>query len=242
MMEKVYKQDILLSHIHTDRFGRLTPAALLYLVQEVSGEHCHLLGADGETLGQLFWAISRTKVEVAQLPRLGQTLTLETWPMPTTRVAYPRAVVAKDETGRECFRAISLWVLMDGESRQMVLPGMSGVEVDGILRGGELSVPRAVPARPMEKTALRTVGYTLLDQNGHMNNTRYMDWVADLLPSSFHENHPFKGFTVCYLTEAREGDEISLDYHLDEAENLTVCAHRAGETGEERIFSAQVQF
>ena len=241
-MEPIYQQSYTLSHIHTDRFGRLTPAALLYLVQEVSGDHCHLLGADGDQLGNLFWAISRTKVEVERLPKLGQTLTLETWPMPTTRVAYPRAVVAKDETGRECFRAISLWVLMDDKTRQMVLPGMSGVEVDGILRGGELSAPRAVPARPMEKTALRTVGYTLLDQNGHMNNTRYMDWVADLLPSSFHEEHPFKGFTVCYMAEARESDEISLDHDLDEAGNLTVCARRGGKNGEERIFSAQVQF
>ncbi len=241
-MTQSYKQEVLLSHIHTDRFGRLTPAALLYLVQEVAGEHCHLLGADGEALGNLFWAISRTKVEVEQLPKLGQTITLETWPMPTTRVAYPRAVVARDETGRVCFRAISLWVLMDKLTRQMVLPGASGVAVEGFLTGDELSVPRAVPMRPAENSTPRTVGFSLLDQNGHMNNTRYMDWVADLLPSSFHQDHPVKGFTVCYLSEAREGDKVTLDFDLSEEAVFTVCGRRDGENGDGRIFSAQMQF
>ena len=241
-MKQIYKQEVILSHMHTDRFGRLTPAALLYLVQEAAGAHCRLLGADGDRLGNLFWAVSRTKVEVEQLPRIGQTVTVETWPMPTTRVAYPRAVVARDEAGRVCFRAISLWVLMDKRTRQMALPGVSGVVVDGILQGNELSVPRAVPMRPAENSAERTVGFSLLDQNGHMNNTRYMDWVADLLPSSFHETHPVKGFTVCYLSEAREGDIVTLDFDLSEEAVFTVCGHRDGENGDGRIFTAQVQF
>ena len=241
-MEPIYQEKITLSHIHTDRFGRLTPAALLYLAQEVSGAHCHLLGADGDTLGNLFWAISRTKVEIENLPKLNQTITLETWPMPTTRVAYPRAVVAKDEDGRVCFQVISLWVLMDMASRQMVLPGASGVEVNGILRGGELSVPRAVPAQEVTGSAKQRVGYSLLDQNGHMNNTRYMDWVADLLDSSFHENHPVRGFTVCYMAEAREGDNVTLDFGLSEEGLFTVFGRRGSETGEDRVFSAQVQF
>lgn len=241
-MKQIYQQEVILSNMHTDRFGRLTPAALLYLVQEAAGAHSRLLGADGDRLGNLFWAVSRTKVEVEQLPRIGQTVTVETWPMPTTRVAYPRAVVARDEAGRVCFRAISLWVLMDKRTRQMALPGVSGVVVDGILQGNELSVPRAVPMRPAENSAERTVGFSLLDQNGHMNNTRYMDWVADLLPSSFHETHPVKGFTVCYLSEAREGDKVTLDFDLSEEAVFTVCGHRDGENSDGRIFTAQVQF
>lgn len=241
-MKQIYKQEVILSNMHTDRFGRLTPAALLYLVQEAAGAHCRLLGADGDRLGNLFWAVSRTKVEVEQLPRISQTVTVETWPMPTTRVAYPRAVVARDEAGRVCFRAISLWVLMDKRTRQMALPGVSGVVVDGILQGNELSVPRAVPMRPAENSAERTVGFSLLDQNGHMNNTRYMDWVADLLPSSFQETHPVKGFTVCYLSEAREGDKVTLDFDLSEEAVFTVCGHRDGENSDGRIFTAQVQF
>ncbi len=239
-MEPIYKQKFTLSHMHVDRFGRATPAALLYLVQEAAGQHCALLEVDHDTLSrkQLFWAVTRNRVQISRLPRLGETVTVETWPMPTTRVAYPRSVVAYDENRQELFRSISLWVLMDSESRGMILPGKSGITVSGILTGTELTAPHAIATRPMANTATRTVGFTLLDRNGHMNNTRYMDWVYDLLPSAFHQGHPVQEFTVCYLNEAREGEEIALSYDLSDGPVLTVDAQREGN----RVFSAQLQF
>ena len=239
-MEAFYKQNFTLTPMHVDRFGRATPAALLYLVQEAAGSHCALLAVDHDTLSHrhLFWAVTRNRVQITRLPRLGETVTVETWPMPTTRVAYPRSVVAYDENRNELFRSISLWVLMDSRTRGMLLPGKSGIIVNGTLTGTELTPPHAIAARPMENTAVRTVGYSLLDRNGHMNNTRYLDWVFDLLPSAFHESHPVQEFTVCYLNEAREGEEIALSYELSREGTLTVDAQR----GDSRIFSAQLHF
>lgn len=244
MMEPIYRKEFTLSHIHVDRFGYARPSVLLYLVQEAAGEHCALLAVDREHLSRkhLFWVVTRNRVQITRLPRLGETVTVETWPMPTTKVAYPRSVVAYDAKGNELFRSISLWVLMDERTRAMILPGKSGVVVDGTLTGTELTVPHAIAARPMEHTVTRRVGYTLLDQNGHMNNTRYMDWLDDLLPSAFHAGHRAQEFTLCYLSEAREGEEITLHYELSDGPVLTVDARRQTGDKEERIFSAQVIF
>jgi acyl-ACP thioesterase len=239
-MEPIYSQKFTLSHIHVDMFGRATPAALLYLVQEAAGQHCALLQVDYDTLSHqhLFWAVTRNRVQITRLPRLGETVTVETWPMPTTRVAYPRSVVVYDENHQELFRSISLWVLMDSRTRGMLLPGKSGITVNGTLLGTELDAPRAIATRPMANTAQRTVGYTFLDRNGHMNNTRYLDWVCDLLPSEFHRDHPVREFTVCYMNEAREGEQIDLSFELTDGPVLTVDAQRDGN----RIFSAQLEF
>lgn len=243
-MQSVFTQNFTVSQIHADRFDRARPAALLYFIQEAAGGHCRLLGADRETLSEkgLFWAVTRTKVEVARLPRQGEVITVETWPMPTTRVAYPRAAVARDEQGNELFRSVSLWVLMDEHTRAMVLPGASGVEVCGTLFGSELSIPRAIPQTPLANTETRKVGYSLLDCNGHMNNTRYLDWVDDLLSSEFHGKNPIKAFTVCYLNEAREGDAVVLDYSLSEDGLLAVNACRQAQDAATRIFSVQAQY
>ena len=202
------------------------------------------MGADRQTLSEkgLFWAVTRTKVEVTRLPRQGEVITVETWPMPTTRVAYPRAAVAKDQQGNELFRSVSLWVLMDGATRAMVLPGVSGVEVNGTFMGSELSIPRAIPQTPLANTETRKVGYSLLDCNGHMNNTRYLDWVDDLLTSEFHGKNPIKAFTVCYLNEAREGDAVNLDYSLSETGVFTVNACRQEQDAVTRIFSVQAEY
>ena len=70
-MQSVFTQNFTVSQIHADRFDRARPAALLYFIQEAAGGHCRLLGADRETLSEkgLFWAVTRTKVEVARLPK-----------------------------------------------------------------------------------------------------------------------------------------------------------------------------
>lgn len=239
-MEPIYTQEFTLEHMHVDCFGRAKLSSLLYFVQEAAGQHSSLLAVGGDMLSHkhLFWAVTRNRMQITRLPRLHETITVETWPMPTTRVAYPRSVVAYDAHHNELFRSISLWVLMDSRTRAMILPGKSGVVVDGTLTGTELTAPHAIATRPMEHTVQRQVHYTLLDQNGHMNNTRYMDWVEDLLPSTFHKQHPVQEFTVCYLNEARETEEIAVGYALTDGPVLTVDA--TGKSG--RIFSAQIVF
>ena len=114
-MEPIYKQEFHITDAAVDCFGRLKPSMLLFYVQEVAGIHATSLGAGYDALmaKNLFWAILRTKVQISRLPHSGETIRVETWPMPTSRVAYPRSVVAYDEQGQEVFRSISLWCLMD---------------------------------------------------------------------------------------------------------------------------------
>ena len=132
-MEKIYTKHMEIPNVAVDRFGRMKTSWLLACVQEVAGEHSVLLGAaNGEHNGrQLFWAVTRHRVEINRLPGAKDVITLKTWPCPTTRVAYPRATAAYDSQGNELFRVMSLWVLMDVGSRAMILPGKSGVTVDG---------------------------------------------------------------------------------------------------------------
>ena len=231
----------------TDRFGRLKASRLLECLQEVAGTHSNLLGVGHTHLTEqnLFWAVIRHRVQISRLPGNGEKLRIETWPMPTTRTAYPRSLVAYDENGEECFRSISLWVLMDRRSRAMVLPGKSGVEVSGFLRGNELSAPGGIMPRQMVQQDIRPVRYTDLDINGHMNNCRYLDWIADLLPSSFHESHQLREFTLCYLSEIRENEELALHWEVSDQQILSVEAirnDRINEDGHQRVFSAQLQW
>jgi medium-chain acyl-[acyl-carrier-protein] hydrolase len=242
-----FRQKVTLSAEHVDRFGRCKASTLLYFAQEAATGHCDLLKLDWDTMAakKLFWAVIRTHVLVTKLPQLGQTVTLQTWPMPTTRTAYPRAVEILDEAGNVLVQILSLWVLMDLNSRAMVLPGKSGIDVPGLLTGTELAAPGSIVPRQQETKQTRTVTFSELDRNGHMNNTRYLDWVNDLLPSTFHEGHPIKEFTVCYLNEALEGQALELSYGMDENGIFQVdgCHWRTDDNSQKtRVFSVNAAF
>ena len=240
-MLPVYEKTFQIPTFATDRFGRLKCSYLLGLAQEVAGDHSALLGADYAST-QLYWVITRQKVQITRLPAAGEKITLETWPMPTTRVAYPRSTIARDAEGNELFRSISLWVLMDPASRALVLPGKSGVTVDGLLRGSELAVPGSLVPKNFQNTACRTVCYTELDTNGHMNNARYLDWLEDLLPAAFHKTHTPREFTICYQSEATEGETLDLNWELSAEGSLRLDGLRQNQEANVRVFSAQMLF
>ena len=243
-MEPLYSQNFEINDHFVDCFGRMTPASILMLIQEVAGKHCVALSVDYETLARrgMFWAVTRHRVQIERLPRLGETIRVETWPMPTTKVAYPRSVVAYDAAGNECFRAISLWVLMNLDTRSMILPGKSGISVVGSLRGLELPSPGSLALMDHTQTRQRQVCFTDLDRNGHMNNTRYLNWVSDLLPSAFHQEHEVKEFTICYHAEAREGQLLDLSWDFPQEDCLQVDARRADSDQGERVFSARLLY
>ena len=243
-MEPIYSEEFKITDLYIDCFGRLLPSKILYMMQEVAGNHFAQLSMDYDSLAQrgLFWAITRNKVQITRLPMRGETIRLETWPMPTTRVAYPRSIVAYDEAGNEVFRAITLWVLMDLGNRSMVLPGKSGIDVTGTLRGNELATPMGLPAKALVNHRKRYVNFTDLDRNAHMNNTRYLDWVYDLLGADFHKDHILREFTLCYLNEAREGQQLELTWDFPEAGCLMMDAHRHQDDKSDRIFAAKLLF
>ena len=246
-MSQSYRKTFQIRPTEVDRYGRLKPSAMLLYIQQTAGEHSDSYDLTYDALAQrgIFWAVIRHKIEITRLPRDNETITLETWPMPTTRVAYPRSTVAYDEQGNVLFRSICLWILMDLNNRSMLLPGKSGVDVEGFLRGDELSAPKSLLPLPLQHHTPRQVVFSDLDRNGHMNNARYLDWVQDLLPSDHHRDHPIKELTMCYINEALETQQLDLTWERDNEGILHVDIHRSQEdnwSDYDRIFAARIKY
>ena len=244
-MDYVYTTHFPVTTLHVDCFGRCKPSSLLRFTQDAAEEHCHHLGTDWDTMAKkrYFWAVIRQRIQVTRYPKAGETVTVKTWPMPTSRVAYPRAAEGFDEAGNSLFKVISIWVIVDMDSRTMVLPGKSGVDVAGTVLGTELKAPGGLPAGDFTGCTRRTVSYSDLDVNGHMNNTRYLDWVCDLLPSGFHKDHPMKAATICYMTEALEGQQLDLHWSGEDVLRVDGSVPQTDvNPAHTRIFSSQLEF
>jgi acyl-ACP thioesterase len=246
-MKEIYEKEYVVGPTDVDCHQRLKPSRLLLYVQDISGLHSEQLSFSYEHLAEqgIFWAVIRHRIQITRLPMEKETIRLETWPMPTTRVAYPRSTVAYDAQGRELFRSICLWVLMDIKNRSMLIPKKSGIHIQGTVRGIELEPPGSLLPKDLKQVDFRRVLYSDLDRNRHMNNARYLDWVQDLLPSQFHWEHPMKEITLSYINEALEQQTLDLNWELSEEGLMQVDIHRKKEEDPEdhhRIFAARIQF
>ncbi len=243
-MDIVYEKEYALTDMHSDAFGRAKPAALLSFAQDIAGEHAAILSENWESLQKkhLFWAVSRHRLAIFTPPKTGETLRLRTWPMVTTRVAYPRCVEGYREDGTLLFRVVSLWILMDTETRSLVLPGKGGLTINGCTFGTEGPLPVSLTPGHYENASVRSVTYSDLDRNLHMNNTRYLDWTADLLPLAYHRNHYLSNCMICYHQELLPNQALSLSWELSQDGLFSLDGYLTNSTAEKRIFSAQIQY
>ncbi len=243
-MELVYRQQELVNTSRADCFGRLRPEAMLSLMQEAAGMHCHALGVGRDMLNtrHLFWAVIRQRVQIDRLPVIGETMTLETWPGEATRAAYPRYTVARDQTGKVLFRGAALWLIMDGDNRTMILPGKTGLMVPGVSREEQIALPGSLPPAVLDHQETRTVRYSELDANGHMSNTRYLNWLEDLFPAQYHRDHPLREFQISYLSEAREGQSIHMTWDLGPEGELRLEGRRTEGNQEHRVFALKAKY
>ena len=184
-LPKIYCEEELLLSRDCDLGGLWRPSAILTAMQEVAGAHSHILGCGRETLVEqgIVWVLTRCEVRMDREAHLGETVSIETFPMPLRRWFFPRYFVFRDAAGEALGAASTLWVLFNLEKRCMVAPGEVAKAIpDNSDLTPPLGVPGPVPRLTGEAVrSVRAPVYSELDVNGHVNNARYADWLCDAL-------------------------------------------------------------
>ena len=54
-----------------------------------------------------------------------------------------------------------------------------------------------------------------LDMNGHVNNSKYLDWIFEVMGSEFLMKHIPKKINLKYVKEVKPGGMITSSYSLD---------------------------
>ena len=240
-MTPILEQKIDILSSHTDMFNRLRSSVLARILQDAAIIHAESLGV-GRNVGlekNALWVVTRLAMDIQRLPNWGETVVLRTWPGETRHGLFPRYFEMTTDSGEELLKASTIWLLMHAADRRMLDPKTIGMEVSGMNREGQLPIPaRRVPF-PAEMTAetVRRVQYSETDVNGHMNNTRYLDWADDLLPVEFHKTHSLKKLWVEFRSEILCGQEAVLKSDL--SENV-LCM--TGIAGDKEAFKVRAEY
>ena len=233
-----FERDYRIAYSDTDLKQRLRLSRLFTLLQEAATDHAALLGAGREkTLDRgILWIVTLQQAIVHRMPLYDEPVRIVTWPGKPKHVLFPRFYRVTDEQGHALIEASSLWALMDRDTRKAVFPEQSGISVPGIQTGLEIALPRSPKAPQTDATSSFTVPYSYVDQNGHMNNTRYFDLAEDCMPDALRTQ---KLLHVCteYSREARLGDVITL-----KSEQSSDTFLLAGENDGQKLFKLSLTY
>lgn len=215
-MYQVFSQQYDILSCDSDAFGRLKTEAMFRMAQETATSHTIALnvGREQTLKGGAVWVLSRTKLEIVRTPRYGERVSLSTWPGATQRTIFPRYYLMKNEKGETLISGSSLWLLMDAKTRRMATPAAVGINVEGICTGDEIPLPDKLRLSGLESSVQRVAGFSELDINGHVNNTKYLAWADDILPLSFHKENEPAVIQINFVSEIPCGANVTLNYAM----------------------------
>lgn len=227
MME--YQESFTLSAEQFDKHGNLLPAQVLQLAQCVADKHADILGVGFETMVQkkLLWVISQVRYQVCHPLHPGETITVDTWPLPPTKLGFERNFSICDQQGAVCIKGLTTWVIIDTEQRHLVTP--RDLYLDNDYRMDRNFTDRAKRLRNFEADSkpysLRPDESTI-DYNGHVNNVHYARFAHDALGDF---GGAIDTFQIDYIHEVMCGQPLTL-FHKKQDHKILVKGLIEGET------------
>lgn len=213
-MMNTYDETFSLRPRDCDLNEKWRPSAILETMQDVAGAHSLLLGCGRETLVRqnIVWVLSRCELHMDRYPSVGETISVHTFPTPTRICFFPRYYIFTDARGEMIGKAGSLWLLLDLKTRRMLPPGEVGKLIPD---NKDLSIPMNLPAtvgnlQGEEFVSVYHPVYTDLDVNGHVNNTRYADWLCNALGIDLMKEYEPERIILNYNHEVLPSHTVTL--------------------------------
>lgn len=193
-----------------DAFDNLRMSSILDISQEIAGDHANLLnvGYNEFKRRNLIWIILRNKVEVIKNVTDLKSVMCVTNLVKCRFFEFPRDYLFYQ--GDELIiKARSIWAIYDLESKKVIIPSdIKSLFVEDI---GYFDRVRKLPIIKKEELNFFKeieVTFSMLDHNGHMNNTRCADLFLDVFKLSKDEK--IKSFQIEYVSQSFLNDKISL--------------------------------
>lgn len=198
-----------------DCFNVCRASAVLGYLQDAAGLAAAQFGATNMEMVRRYghcWMVIRTGFALERPLGWGDRLTVKTWHRGGDKPLMLRDF-ALSVDGADVGRALSVWTLVDLESHSISrpdrFPEFAGTDGGELIRDTRL--PKLKLPAQMAAAQERALHYSDTDGNGHVNNTRYADFICDAAGLQDAPAGSFvKALHIDYLRECKAGEVLSL--------------------------------
>lgn len=227
--QNIFEQDIRVNGFECDFSGHWKPAAIFQHLTETAGVHADQLGFGYNAMlaKNLYWVHSRMKIKFFGFPHTWQVVTIRTWPKTIQqKLFFIRDFEVFDEQGQKLAAATSAWLVINAATRHMVPTHQVNLALPSQPERFGLDEPlEKLGLSQKGEEALRVkAGYSAVDILGHVNNSRYVEWICDCFPLDAYQTRQLDWMQINYDHEIRPGEEVALlvDQPVESEDSWTV--------------------
>ncbi|WP_054943733.1 acyl-[acyl-carrier-protein] thioesterase [Paenibacillus ihuae] len=211
----LWTEEFMVHASDTDFQSRGKLSFLLDIMQRAADSAVSSLGLSIDKMleARMGWMVITLNLDIHRLPLSNEILNVHTWSKGNKGALWQRDYRIFDENAVEIASARSIWALVDIDKRKILRPSALPITVEPYLEDSVGSLPDKVliPADVLMEEAYRyQVRYSGLDNNGHLNNARYVDLCCDALTLEEWEVWRISGLQITYAQEATYGENFSI--------------------------------
>ncbi len=231
--ECFFTKEFMVNSFFTDLRGRLSLPSLFSLFQEMAWEHAtnNKFGYVHLQKQGLFWVLSRISVEILRMPNWAETFFITTWPSGVDGLFALRDFELFDYNKQVIVRATTSWLIVDVNSRRLhrlddFRERMPVCETYRATKAnaGRIGNTKNVPSVIFESRA----AISDIDINGHINNTKYVEWAINSFSEEAYKATTIERITVNFLAEGFSGDELAIrSFDLDDVKMVSVVTRKS---------------
>ncbi|HPH95168.1 MAG TPA: thioesterase [Anaerolineaceae bacterium] len=244
---QIYEETFQINMIECDFNQMLKPGAFFQHLTQAAGIHAARLGVgfDDFYARDLFWVNSRMKIKFYRYPHAGDTVTIRTWPKTIQqKLFYIRDFEVLDAGGQRLAAASSAWLIINSKTRRLVSPHSLELNLPALSDRIGLDEPleRLGVAQAGEERLRIRAGYSAVDIVGHVNNSRYVDWICDAFPLEMFSRYRMDWLQINYDHEIMPGEEVAIRVNTAEQDDHLWALEGHNQSNDTRSFEAMVRW
>lgn len=238
-MKSEFSKSYYLRTMDFDMNSKILPRAVLEIFQDVASVHAETEGFGFAELysKNLFWIIVRSKFIIEKQPEKYTEVKVRTWPLEPKGYFFRRDYIMEDDKGSVLIRGSSDWMVLNSITRS--LASADNIYPQDAVFKTELAIDeklkklRDFKGETQEHTI--TPAYCDIDMNGHVNNTKYADFIINAINP---EEKEIESFQIDYLKEVLKGEPLIILTGLEENKAFA----RGINENSEKMFNCEITF
>lgn len=206
MHNKRFLKEYEIHYYETNSMQEATPITLLNYLEDSAISNSASVGYGVKELMEAGagWVLYRWFLKINRYPKLGEKISVQTWPSSFERFYGNRQFLVSDSEGKIIVKAASIWIFFNIQKRKPMRVPNELINAYNVDETEVLKEPFSSMDFDFKPNVAKdfSVRRSDIDTNNHVNNKRYINWILETLPQNIYDNYMMESLDILYKKEA----------------------------------------